>query len=205
MVALTSDQYLSPEKYLEFEKHSEIKHEYIDGEIYAMAGASNVHNKINTNLLVALSLKLRGSSCQPYSSDMKVRVQGGRRFFYPDLLVSCNPEIDDLTAYAMDHPRLIIEILSESTEGFDRGDKFKFYRTISSLQEYILVSTTHYSVDCFRRSEGKLWILESYQGRDAILKLQSLDLEIPLAEIYATVNLPETDPEFTPEPDLPDA
>ena len=204
MVALTSDQYLSPEEYLELEKNSEIKHEYMHGEVYAMAGATRAHNTVSLNLAIACRNHLSDSPCRTYMADVKVRLSEGKKFFYPDLVVSCDDD-DDLSLSYVTQPRVIIEVLSESTEGFDRGDKFKFYRMIPSLQEYILVSTTHYSVDCFRRSEGKLWILESYQGQDAILKLQSLDLEIPLAEIYATVNLPEIDPEFTPEPDLPDA
>ncbi|MBV5260272.1 Uma2 family endonuclease [Synechococcus moorigangaii CMS01] len=203
MVALTSGQYLSPEEYLEFEKHSEIKHEYMHGEAYAMAGATRAHNTVSLNLAIACRNHLGDSPCRTYMADVKVHLSAGKKFFYPDLVVSCDDD-DDLSLSYVTQPRVIIEVLSESTEGFDRGDKFKFYRTIPSLQEYILVSTTYYSVDCFRRSEGKLWILESYQGQEATLKLQSLDLEIPLVDIYATVNLPEVDPEFTPEPDLLD-
>lgn len=190
MIALTSDQYLSPEEYLALEKTSEVRHEYIDGEVYTMAGASNAHNKINGNLFIALSLHLRGSSCQTYTNDMKVKVRNGRRYYYPDLLVSCDPENQDLEAYAMTSPILIIEILSDSTEAFDRGNKFKDYRSISSLQEYILVSSRQHSVDCFRRGEKDFWVLQSYQGLDSILRIESLNLDISMEDIYATISFP---------------
>ncbi|AFY36647.1 protein of unknown function DUF820 [[Leptolyngbya] sp. PCC 7376] len=187
MIALNSGRYLTPEEYLEFEKTSEIRHEYIDGEIYAMAGASNAHNIINTNLLVNLRLKLKDTACRAYINDMKVRVADGQRFFYPDMLVSCASETKDLTSYYMEQPRLIIEVLSKSTEGFDRGDKFKFYRSIPSLEEYVLVSSDQYSVDYFRRGENDFWLLQSYQELDATLQLKSIDVEISLTEIYETI------------------
>ncbi len=187
MIALNSGQYLTPEEYLEFEKTSEIRHEYVDGEIYAMSGASNAHNIINLNVASGLKSRLRGTTCRPYMNDMKVRVADGRRFFYPDLLVSCALETNDLTTYYMEQPKVIIEVLSKSTEGFDRGDKFKFYRSIPSLQEYILVSTDQYSVDHFRRGENNFWVLQSYQDLDAMLQLKSINVEISLAEIYDTI------------------
>ena len=187
MIALNSNQSLTPEEYLEFEKTSELRHEYIDGEIYAMSGASNAHNLINGNLLVALCSQLRGTSCQTYINGMKVRVAGGKRFFYPDILVACSDETDNLGAYYMDQPRLIIEVLSKSTEGFDRGDKFKFYRSISSLQDYILVSSLQYSVDHFRRGDNGLWVLQSHQDLEAKLNLKSLGIEISVADIYNSI------------------
>ncbi|WP_024544970.1 Uma2 family endonuclease [Picosynechococcus sp. NKBG15041c] len=192
MVALTTDHYLSPEEYLALEQDSDIRHEYMHGEVYAMAGATRAHNTLSLNLAIALRNHLNNSPCRTYMADVKVRLSAGKKFFYPDLIVSCDDN-DELSLSYVTEPRVIIEVLSESTEGFDRGNKFKFYRTIPSLQEYVLVSTTQYSVDCFRRGEGDLWILESYQGQEALLKLQSLDLEISLADIYATVTLPETD------------
>ena len=187
MIALNSQQYLTPAEYLELEKASEVRHEYIDGETFAMAGASNAHNLITGNLFIELSLKLRGKPCRTYTSDMKVRIGEGKKFFYPDVLVSCASETEDLTTYYMDQPRLIIEVLSKSTEGFDRGDKFKFYRSIPSLQDYLLVSSQQYSVDHFRRGENDLWVLQSYQDLDAMLNLKSLGLEITMAEIYSDI------------------
>ncbi|NJN74696.1 MAG: Uma2 family endonuclease [Limnothrix sp. RL_2_0] len=190
MIALTSDQYLSPEEYLELEKISEVRHEYIDEKRFAMAGSNNAHNKINGNFLITLSLHLRGSSCQTYTNDMKVKVRDGKRFYYPDLLISCDPENQDLTAYAMGFPTLIIEILSDSTEAFDRGNKFKDYRSIPSLKEYILVSSHQYSVDCFRRGENDFWILQSDQGLDSNLRIESLNLDVSMQDIYATIDFP---------------
>lgn len=153
MVALTSDQYLSPEEYLELEKHSDIKHEYMHGEAYAMAGATRAHNTVSLNLAIACRNHLGDSPCRTYMADVKVRLSAGKKFFYPDLVVSCDDD-DDLSLSYVTQPKVIVEVLSESTEGFDRGDKFKFYRTIPSLQEYILVSTTQYSVDCFGAAKG---------------------------------------------------
>ena len=187
MIALNSGKYLTPEEYLEFEKTSEIRHEYVDGEIYAMAGASNAHNRISRNLLVELTLKLRGTPCESYMGDMKVRVREGKKFFYPDILVACASETEDLTTYYMDQPKLIIEVLSKSTEGFDRGDKFEFYRSIPSLEEYLLVSSQRYLIDHFRRGENDLWVLQSYQNLDTTLSQKSLELEVSVADIYRDI------------------
>lgn len=109
-------------------------------------------------------------------------------FFYPDLLVNCEPP-DNRNVVYVDTPKVIIEVLSESTESFDRGKKFQYYRTLPSLQDYILVSSQEYVVEIFHRMEGDRWILETYQGLEAIARIESLNLNISLAEIYATVDL----------------
>lgn len=192
MIALGSSQYLTPEEYLELEKTSEIRHEYIDGEIYAMAGGTEAHNLISLNVAIALRSGLKNSLCRTFMSDMKVHLQGKekekhkRKYFYPDVMVCCDGKTE-LTRSSNDNPTLIVEVLSKSTEAFDRGDKFSFYRSIASLQEYILVSSHKYSVDYFRRGESNLWVLESYQGLDKKLYLKSLGFEVSLAEIYENI------------------
>jgi Uma2 family endonuclease len=186
MIALKSDHYMSPEEYLEFEHHSDIKHEYIDGEIYAMAGTTKAHNTISLNLAILFREKLRNSNCQTFMADIKVNVSNQKRFFYPDIVVTCDDN-DDVNAYDIKFPKVIVEVLSESTETFDRGKKFQYYRTILSLQEYILVSSQEYLIECFRRTKNDLWTLQTYEGLNAILRIENLAIDAPLSEIYATL------------------
>ena len=188
MIAVKSDENITPEEYLERERHSPIKHEYLDGDVYAMAGTSKAHNLISLNLALLLRTGLKNSPCQTFIADIKVNIANQKYYFYPDLVVTCD-EQDDLNAYAVTSPKVIIEVLSESTESFDRGKKFQYYRTIPSLQDYILVSSQEYAVEIFHRMEGDRWMLETYQGLEAIARIASLDLNIPLAEIYATLEL----------------
>lgn len=190
MIALSSYHSLTPEEYLEFEKTSEIRHEYIDGEVYAMAGGTGKHNLISTNLLILLRNKQKTTDCRTYISDMKVNVNENRRFFYPDIVVTCDQRDNPNLTY-INFPKLIIEVLSPSTESFDRGAKFNFYRGIPSLQEYILVNTEQYLVECFRRQTQDIWLLQTYQGLAAIAQIEALEIDAPLAEIYATVDLAE--------------
>lgn len=186
MIAIRSDQNVSPEDYLERERHNASKHEYFDGDIYAMAGTSKGHNTISLNLALLLRTGLRESPCQTFMADIKVNVANQRYYFYPDLVVTCDQE-DDLNAYAIEFPKVVIEVLSESTELFDRGKKFQCYRMIPSLTDYILVSSQDYLVEVFHRIQGDRWVLETYEGLSAIVELKSLDLMLPLAEIYSTL------------------
>jgi Uma2 family endonuclease len=188
MIAIKSDHPISPEEYLECERHSPIKHEYIDGDVYAMAGTSTNHNIISGNLYIFLRNALKNSPCRTYFADIKVRIDEGKRFFYPDVLVNCEPT-DNRNVVYVDTPTVIIEVLSESTESFDRGKKFQYYRTLPSLQDYILVSSQDYVVEIFHRMEGDRWMLETYQGLSQVARIASLDLNLPLAEIYATLEL----------------
>lgn len=190
MIALPAQPDLTPEEYLEFERHSDIKHEYIDGETYAMAGTNKAHNIISLNLALSLRQILRGSSCQVFMADIKVSIDNQRHFFYPDLIVTCDDN-QDLNAYIVEFPKLIIEVLSDSTETFDRGKKFHYYRAIPSLQEYVLVSTQEYLVEIFRRTTNNLWLLQTYETLKTLVVLESLAVSLPLADIYATLELPD--------------
>ena len=187
MIALKSDYYMSPEEYLEFEHHSDIKHEYIDGEVYAMAGTTKAHNTISLNLAILFREKLKDSGCRTFMADIKVNISNQKRFFYPDIIVTCDDN-DDINAYDIKFPKIIVEVLSESTERFDRGKKFQYYRTIPSLQEYILISSQEYLIESFRRTKNDLWTLQTYEGLDAILRIESLAIDAPLSEIYATLS-----------------
>lgn len=188
MIAVKSNQPITPEEYLEREHHSPIKHEYLDGEVYAMAGTSKDHNIISLNLALLLRSGLKNSPCQTFIADVKVNIANQKYYFYPDLVVTCDEE-DNSNPYAVNSPKFIIEVLSESTESFDRGKKFQCYRTIPSLQDYILVSSQEYVVEIFHRIEGDRWILDTYQGLSQTAKIASIDLNLPLAEIYATLDL----------------
>ena len=197
MIALKSDYYMSPEEYLEFESHSDIKHEYIDGEVYAMAGTTKAHNTISLNLAILFREKLKNSDCQTFMADIKVNISNKKRFFYPDIVVTCDDN-NDVNAYDIKFPKVIVEVLSESTEQFDRGKKFQYYRTIPSLQEYILVSSQEYLIECFRRTKNDLWTLQTYEGLNAILRIENLAIDSPLSEIYATLSF---DPVSDIQPD----
>ncbi|HLO84118.1 MAG TPA: Uma2 family endonuclease [Nostocaceae cyanobacterium] len=185
MTLSNSHPYLSPEEYLEAEKSSPIKHEYIQGQIYAMAGASDAHVTITANLVALLRNHIRGSGCRLYVADMKARIESLDIFYYPDVMVTCDQRDRDFE-YFKCYPSLIIEVLSPSTEAFDRGDKFSDYQELDTLQEYVLVSQTRQRVDCFRRNSQGQWVLYSYRENQE-LQLTSVNFSCPLANVYEDV------------------
>jgi Uma2 family endonuclease len=171
--------YLSPETYLEGELHSEVRHEYVDGEVYAMVGASDRHGLIAGNLHSALNLRLP-DRCQVFTADMKVRIQTAERevFYYPDVLVSCDPA--DREPYFRERPCLIAEVLSPQTARLDRFEKFLFYQQLDALEEYLLVSQDYRGVEVFRRADQ--WQRTSYT--EGAIPLRSVDLAVTLDELY---------------------
>ena len=183
MIALSDHTHLTPEEYLAFEATSDIRHEYVDGELYAMAGTSKNHNLVSGNLYLLLRRYLQNSGCMTFMADIKVKLQTGRRFFYPDLVVTCDPE-DNTSELFVEKPKLIIEVLSPSTKNFDQTAKFLYYRTIPSLEEYLLVGTESPFIQCFRRQTQDIWTLQIYEGLEAIAHLDSFDLDAPLTDIY---------------------
>ncbi|MEB3341495.1 Uma2 family endonuclease [Okeania sp.] len=191
MIAQPQDyQKMSQEEYLEWEAKQEFRHEYIDGEIIAMTGSSIPHNKIAINFCIALMPHLRQKGCQVNVSDVKVQDHKNDRYFYPDLVITCNA--DDLKSRKfIQHPTVIIEILSPGTEKYDRGDKFKYYRQFPSLQEYVLVDQGAISVEIFQRGEGKSWQYCGYTEGESIT-LESIEFTCAIEVLYAGVNL-ETD------------
>ena len=187
MIANLNSSYISPEDYLEGEKISPIKHEYIRGEVYAMAGASKAHGIIALNLATRLKNHLRGSGCIPYTTDIKVRIEVADVYYYPDVTVTCDER--DSTSLNEDfirYPRLIVEVLSPKTAAFDRGDKFADYRTLESLEEYVLISQERISVECFRRNSSGRWELYVYSSGDEI-HLASVDFRFPIEALYEDV------------------
>jgi Uma2 family endonuclease len=178
-------QVLAVEAYIEGELHSEVKHEYLAGEVYAMAGASAAHNLIAGNLFSALHRHLRGGPCRVFMSDMKVRIHHVREdyFYYPDVMVACRPE--DNARYWREQPKLIVEVLSESTERVDTREKFFAYQTIADLEEYVVLEQDRRAATIYRRSGGDWTSLEA--AGDDLLELASVGLRVGLAEIYEGV------------------
>ena len=177
---------MTPEQYLKTEEKSPIKHEYIDGEIFAMAGASDAHVTIALNLASVLRNHLRGSGCRVYISDMKARIESINRFYYPDVIVTCDDKDRSSPTYKQ-FPCLIVEVLSDSTEAFDRGDKFADYQQLESLQEYVLINTKKQRVECFRRSDRQRWILEIYTPEQNSFELKAIDFQGMLETLYEDV------------------
>lgn len=176
--------YYTPEEYLALERNAEYKSEYLDGRIVAMSGARRPHVVVVANLTLEIGSRLLESPCEVYPADMKVRIEKSNRYVYPDLSVSCEPRFDDDYTDVLMNPVLIIEVLSDSTEKYDRGEKFLHYRRIESLREYVLVSQKEAKVETYVR-EGDFWRASSVEGLDGSLVLASLELEIPLRRVYA--------------------
>lgn len=193
MVAIPDRTYLTAAEYLEFEAASPIKHEYIDGEAYAMAGATDAHVTIALNLAADLRLHLRGTGCRVYISDMKAHIDVINRYFYPDVMVTCD-ERDQDASTAKRFPKLIVEVLSDSTAAYDRGDKFADYRLLNSLQEYVLINTHLQRLECYRRQTNGQWTVQFYEASDQSFTLQSIDFKGTLADLYENVTFPKSDP-----------
>lgn len=180
---------LTPQEYLEFERKSEIKHEYFNGEIFAMSGAKRRHNVIAWNIGGELRQKLKGNNCEAYPSDMRVFIPETGLYTYPDLVVVCDdPVFQDNVFDTLLNPVLLIEVLSETTESYDRGKKFQHYRSIESLQEYVLVSQDEARIEKYVKQGDGFWILSEAVGLDSEIKFDSIDCVIALSEVYDKVN-----------------
>jgi Uma2 family endonuclease len=173
------------EQYLDLERHTEIRHEFLDGTVYAMSGASRAHSAICFNLAGAPQPQLRGTPCAGFSSDMKVRAGDASLYAYPDLTVFCGePLFHDDHGDVLLNPVVIFEILSRSTEAYDRGEKFERYKTIETLTDYVLVSQDSPRLEHFSRQPDGVWSLTEVSGLDASLDLASINCGLPLAEVY---------------------
>ncbi len=183
-------------EYLAIERDVETKHEFYRGEIFAMSGASRQHNRITVNVSAILHEQLKNRSCEHYANDMRVKVESTRLYAYPDVVITCHePRFLDKEVDTLLNPQVIIEVLSDSTEKYDRGKKFELYRHIPTLREYILVSQDHAHVDRFALNEQGQWVLNDATGLEASIELTAIDCRLPLVEVYAKVEF-----EPTPEP-----
>jgi Uma2 family endonuclease len=174
--------YISEAQYLADEEISDIKHEYFDGEIFAMAGTSKNHQLLTGNIFGEIRNHLKGTPCLTFSSDMKVRLDKGNKFFYPDVVIACEKENDE---YFVNSPRLIIEVLSNSTRKFDKDLKRKIYQTIPTLEEYVLIEQDHVEIEISRKSAD--WH-SSYYFIDDEVTFESIGLTLPVLEIYQRVD-----------------
>jgi Uma2 family endonuclease len=182
--------YYTPEEYLALERHAEFKSEYIDGRIVAMTGASAPHNRIAGSVHAELRARFRNGPCEAFIGDMRVQVGEGRRYTYPDVVaVSGEPRFQDGSLDTLMNPVLIVEVLSPTTEAYDRGEKFQHYRTIETLQEYVVIAQHRPLVDRFVR-HGEFWQLGTFTGLDAAVELTSVGCTIPLRDIYERVKFP---------------
>jgi Uma2 family endonuclease len=184
MLATTQPPEMTLEAYLAWEPSQELRYEFINGEVLAMTGGTLPHNDIAINLLTALRPQVRAQGCRINIADAKVNVAPSI-YRYPDLVVSCD-ERDKTAITAIQYPKLIVEVLSPGTESLDRGDKFREYRSLPSLQEYVLISSTQINVEIYRRGEGHLWLYTAYQDEDTVT-LESVDFECSMALLYETV------------------
>jgi Uma2 family endonuclease len=181
----------TPEQYLALERKADYKSEYFNGFITAMAGASREHNLIASNLNRMLGNQLANRRCEVYVSDLRVHVSSTGLYTYPDVVVVCGePHFEDDEVDTLLNPTMIVEVLSASTESYDRGKKFGHYRQLRSLQEYVLVAQDQVLVERYRR-QGEEWLLTEFRELDHTLELTSIGCEVPLREIYAKVWPPE--------------
>ena len=187
--------FVSVDDYLILERAAEDKSEYYNGEMFMMAGASLAHSIIATNVIRELGNALKGQLCSPYDSNLRIEIPHTGLYTYPDALVICgpvefSPKGDDMAT----NPTLIVEVLSDSTEAYNRGKKFEHYRTIPSFREYVLFSQKEPLVEVFFRRDDGIWQLAPVSGLDASVQLQSLGITLRLAEVYERVEFPEAPP-----------
>lgn len=181
-------QFITPEEYLRRERIAEFRSEYYRGEMFAMAGASANHNLIVGNCVQTLGQQLKKKPCRVYPSDLKLRIESTGLYTYPDVsVVWGEPQLETNGGDVLLNPVVLVEVLSDSSEAYDRGKKFKHYRTISSLKHYILISQDRYSIDCFSRQPGDSWVLTDCQALIDQVQLSAIDCQLAAADVYDKV------------------
>jgi Uma2 family endonuclease len=182
--------YVTPEEYLYRERKAEFRSEYFRGEMFAMAGASANHNLIVGNCIQTLGQQLKKKPCRVYPSDLKLRIEKTGLCTYPDLsVVRGEPLLESDAGDVLLNPVVLVEVLSDSSEAYDRGKKFEHYRTIPSLKHFVLIAQDRHSIDCFTRSADGSWNLTSCQGLDGKIMLEAIESELVVAEVYDKVVL----------------
>ncbi len=179
-------------EYLAVERTLETKHEFFRGEMFAMSGASRQHNRITVNLAAMLHSEFEKRKCEVYIADMRVKIPHTGLYTYPDCVITCeSPQFEDEVLDTLLNPQVVIEVLSDSTEKYDRGKKFEHYRRIPSLKEYVLISQDHPHIERFVLNEAGHWVLSDATGLEATLELPTVECRLPLAEVYAKVEFEE--------------
>lgn len=191
MPSTAAQTYLTPEEYLAWERKADIKHEYMRGEIIAMSGASYQHTIITMNISGELYIQLKGTACTVHTNDMRVRTSPETSYFYPDVIVVCDkPRFEDNAFDTLLNPIVLVEVLSPSTEAYDRGKKFEHYQQLTSLREYILVSQDEVRVERYRQQSME-WQPTEFRSLANVLSLTSIDCELSLEDIYRRVEFRE--------------
>ena len=181
-------QFITPEQYLHRERNAEFRSEYFRGEMFAMAGASANHNLILLNAGASLREQLKKKPCRVYPSDLKLRIQATGLYTYPDLSVVCGePQLESDHGDVLLNPVVLIEVLSDSTEAYDRGKKFEHYRTIPSLKHYVLVAQDRHSIDCFSLNPDGSWSLTACQTPTGMVEIAAIDSQLSAVEVYDKV------------------
>lgn len=188
MSQAAAEKPMSVQEYLEFEEKSKIKHEYMDGEIFAMAGASRRHNLATANISTELNLQLRESDCEVYASDFRVKIREGHNV-YPDAAVACGEILTENNQTTLLNPKVVFEVLSKSTEKRDRGDKAEDYFKLNSLKDYVLVSQYRVRVEHFSREKNNEWTFRIYENLGDTVELKSIGCKISLKLIYLKLKL----------------
>ncbi len=195
MMSAISKARLTEAEYLEFERSADVKHEYYHGEVFAMAGASPQHNEIKDNLILEIGAQLKGGPCRTYSSDQRVKIDRTGLYTYPDLLIVCGPrEFDRHDVNTLINPNVVIEVLSKSTEGHDRGFKFHQYKLLPSVREYVLVAQDRRIIERLVRQNDGTWILTIFDDPAGAFSLATVPVTVPLADVYRDVELDEQPP-----------
>lgn len=173
---------LTPQEYFAWEERQEIKHEYFDGEVYAMSGGTQNHGRIAVRLVSLLDNHLDDGDCAVFNSDVRVKIQESEKYVYPDASVTCDARDRDTPQYIA-YPRLIIEVLSPSTEAYDRGKKFKLYQRSTTLVDYVLVDAEEIAIEVFHKNERGKWEMTNYNAGTTV-ELESIDLTFPIDRVY---------------------
>jgi Uma2 family endonuclease len=186
MIATFHPAPMSVEEYLAWEPQQETRYEYVHGEVLAMTGGTVPHNDIAINLLTILLPQIRAQGCRLNMADVKLQIDASGLYYYPDLIVSCDPR--DLNARKfIQFPKLIVEVLSPGTADKDRGNKFRDYQTIPTLQDYLLIDSEKISAECYRRGEGRMWLYYPYAAGDTIA-LESIGISLAIEQLYADID-----------------
>ena len=181
---------MSAEEYLGMERNAGVKHEYVEGQMFAMSGGTLAHSQIPLNIAVALKRQPDGKGCGVSNSDLRIQISPSGPFVYPDLSIYCGePQLADNQRDCLLNPTVIFEVLSKSTEAYDRGQKFAHYRRVRSLRDYVLISQSEPRIEVFSRGESGPWVLAEFVGLEAICLIPGVGCEIPLAEVYRDVRL----------------
>lgn len=182
--------YVTPEEYLAFERKAEYKNEYVNGEIFAMTGASRKHNLIVTNIVRTLSSQLQGKPCEVYPGEMRVKAPAARSYVYPDVVVVCGePQLEDDYFDTLLNPTLVVEVLSKSTESYNRLAKSAYYRTIESLVEYLLVAQEEYRVEQYVKQADGRWLLSDVRSLESVIDLKSIGCSLALRDLYDRISI----------------